>query len=132
MGIIDFLKRSSGKTNMMKKLINVMDVTYYDPVKGFNKNVPSKEHVEQVYNEFYNFILNDEILGTILNEHNVTYDMFKYYLNLMQSEGWGWNNGRYIPVDIFSFAKEMKYFLNAIESNEEMYMIYSNIIRKNF
>lgn len=98
MGIIKFFKRSSAKTNMMKKLINVMDVTYYDSANGFNKNIPSKEQIEQVYNEFYKFIVKDEMLGKILNQHNITYDVFKYYLNLMQSEGWGWSNGRYIPV----------------------------------
>ena len=132
MGIIKFLKRSFEKTNMMKKLINVMDVTYYDSVNGFNKNIPSKEQIEQVYNEFYDFIVKDEILGKVLNQHNITYDVFKYYLNLMKSEGWGWSNGRYIPVDVFSFAKEMEYFLKAVDNNEEIYMIYSNLIRKNF
>ena len=132
MGIINFFKRSSAKTNMMKKLINVMDVTYYDPTNGFNDNIPSKEEMEQVYKEFYEFIVKDPILGNVLNNHNVTYDLFKNYLDLMKREGWGWNNGRYIPVDVFSFVKEMEYFLNAIENQEDIHIIYSNIIRNNF
>lgn len=132
MGIINFFKRSNNKTNMMKKLIKVMDITYYDPNNGFNKDIPSKQQIEQVYNEFYNFISVDDILGSILKNHNVTFDVFKEYLDLMKKNGWGWNNGRYIPVDVFSFAKEMEYFLNSVESNEDISMIYSNIIRNNF
>lgn len=132
MGILNFLKRTNNKTNMMKKLINIMDVTFYDSVNGFNNNIPSNEQIEQVYNEFYTFIFSDEILGNILKKHSVTYNEFKDYLDLMKRNGWGWNNGRYIPVDVFSFAKEMEYFLNSIEKNDDMAVIYSNIIRKNF
>lgn len=41
MGLFKVLKRSSDKTKMMKKLIKVYDVQYYNPEKGFNDNVPS-------------------------------------------------------------------------------------------
>lgn len=132
MGIINFFKRSNNKTKMMKRLIRVLDITYYDPNNGFNKDIPSKEEIEQVYNEFFNFISVDDILGSILKKHNVTFDVFKEYIDLMQRNGWGWSNGRYIPVDVFSFAKEMEYFLNSVERNEDISMIYSNIIRNNF
>ena len=127
-----FLERSLDKTTMMEKLIKVMDITYYDSKNGFNENVPSKEEREQVKKEFYDFIIEDSTLGPILNQHNVTYDAFKNYLELMQSEGWGWANGRYIPVDVFSFAREMEYFLNAVEKKEEMILIYGDIVRNRF
>ena len=132
MGLLSFFKRTKNKTAIMKKMINVLDITYYDPVNGFNKNIPSKEKIEEVYNEFFNFIESDEILGTILKEYNVTYEEFKIYLDLMKQNGWGWNNGRYIPVDVFSFGKEMQYFLKSIKNNEDINVIYSNLIRKNY
>ena len=132
MGIFNFLKRSSNKTNLMKKMIQIMDLKYYDPIKGFNNNIPSKEEKEKVYSEFFEYISSDDILGNILNEHNISYENFKFYIELMLSNGWGWNNGRYIPVDVFSFGKEMRYFLTAMENNEKIEIIYSNLIRKNY
>lgn len=41
MGIINFFKRSNNKTKIMKRLIRVLDITYYDPNNGFNKDIPS-------------------------------------------------------------------------------------------
>lgn len=131
MGIFNFF-RSSNKSKLMKKMIKTMDITYYNSTNGFNNNIPSKEERERTYREFFEYISNDYILGNILNQHNVTYEKFKFYIELMNSNGWGWNNGRYIPVDVFSFGKEMRYFLTSIENNEKMEMIYSNLIRKNY
>lgn len=130
--MINIFKRSFNKTKLMKKMIEIMDITYYSTDNGFNSNVPTKQEKEIVYKEFFQYISMDSILGEILKKHNVTYEEFKGYIDLMRANGWGWSNGRYIPVDVFSFANEMEYFLTSMEKNENIMMIYVNLIRKNF
>ena len=89
MKFIDFYKRTKRKNELMKEMISVMDVVYYDPVNGFNKNVPSKEEKDRVLNDFFDYISNDEILGKTLKEFNITFDLFNNYINLMQQKRWG-------------------------------------------
>ena len=132
MGLFKALKRSSDKTKMMKKLIKVCDVQYYDPEKGFNDNVPSQEEREMVQKEFYEYIYKDEILGAILKKHKVSYDDFDEYLNQLQGLGLGWSNGRYVPVDVFSFGRELEYFLTAMENNEDLSTICYNLNHNQF
>jgi len=132
MGLFKSLKRSNEKTKMMKKLIAICDVQYYDPVKGFNENVPSEEEREHVQKEFYDYIYNDEILGSILKQHNISYDKFDEYLNQLLALGMGWARGRYIPVDVFSFGRELEYFLTAMENEEDLDMICYNLNHNNF
>ncbi len=132
MGLFKSLKRSSEKTKMMKKLIGVCDVQYYDPVKGFNENTPSKEETELIYKEFYEYISNDELLGSILKKHKITYEKFEEYLNQLLALGMGWSRGRYIPVDVFSFGREMEYFLSAMENEEDLDMICYNLNHNQF
>lgn len=132
MGLFDFFKRTSGKTEAMKKLIKVLDVVAYDPVKGFNKNIPSKEERENALKEFFEFISSDEILAPILKEYGVDYKMFNYYMSMMLQNGWGWENGRYIPVDVFSFGKEMRFFLESMKNNEDINLIYLDLRKNNY
>ena len=120
MGLFSFIKRSREKTNLIKKMIKVLDSTNNDSEK------------ETVLKDFFEFISEDKILGAVLKEHKVSYDEFNYYIKLMCMNGFGWHKGRYIPVDVFSFAKEMEYFLTAIEKEEKIELIYSNLIRDNY
>ena len=132
MGLFKSFKRSNEKTKMMKKLIKVCDVQYYDSEKGFNDNAPTKEERESVQKEFYDYIYNDEILGVILKKHKVSYDDFDEYLNQLLALGLGWNHGRYIPVDVFSFGRELEYFLTAMENEEDLDMISYNLNHNQF
>ena len=89
MKITGFFKRTKRKNELMKEMIRVMDIVYYDPVNGINKNVPSKEEKNRVFHEFFEYISNDEILGKTLNEFGITFDRFVQYINVMKSERLG-------------------------------------------
>ena len=132
MGLFKSIKRSSDKTKMMKKLIKVCDVQYFDPEKGFNDNAPSKEERESVQKDFYEYICKDEVLGAILKKHKISYDDFDEYLNQLLACGMGWSHGRYIPVDVFSFSRELEYFLTAMENKEDFDMICYNLNHNQF
>ena len=132
MSLMSFFKRTSDKTKVMQKLIKVLDVVAYDPVNGFNKNLPSKKEKEMAHTEFFQYISNDKILGGVLKEYNFDYDKYRYYMDYILQNGWGWENGRYLPVDVFSFEKEMRFFLESMKNNEDINLIYLDLRKKNY
>lgn len=117
MGIIGFLKRSKEKSNKMKNLIDAME---NQPIIGW---MEYEEKRQALFNDFYSYIYNDEILGPIIKSHRVSKEAIEEYMSRLQMMGYGWDKSAYIPVSAFAFPNTLEYVLKAIENDTNIHEV---------
>lgn len=113
MGLINELKRSNKKTKLMKKL----------EVALCNSTYEKKEEFDSVFDEFYEFISNDKILGPIIQIYSVDPKLIKKTMEQLYCLGLRYVKGQFVPVSAFSFARPLTYMLKSLKNNTDIYEI---------
>ena len=109
--MLNFFKRTTSKTKLMANLNKAL--VYRD----------NPEELENCYQEFYNFIINDDVLGPIMKKHNCSLENMKELMTWLEATGYQIYKNQYIPTFAFSFAKPLEFFLTETEKGTDIAMI---------
>ena len=114
MNILKHIKRSKEKSVLMGRLIDTLDYT---------RGKKTEENKEEAFENFYKFIINDEILGSILKKYNADYKTVKFWIEYLNAQGYGWYKNNYIPVSAFSFVKPLTFIMEEINKKTSVEII---------
>jgi hypothetical protein len=132
MGFFDTMRYSHKKTKELYKFYKLLDHNNTKPITSKEDILNNRK--DEVWDNFYSFLLNDRYVGLTIKNNNLSLEEIKeisLMLYMCTSGRGGYVGGNYVPLAAFAFGPPLEYLIknrdNFKKGIDAFYNLYPTI-----